>query len=233
MEENKELSENKNLKICPHCAVKVGGRLKKCPLCQTPLKGEGTPDYWPRAKGLQSQSLIFRILFFILYACMIASFGTKFLILDYPYSSVVNIMLVILLVVLTTVWIFWKTRPGVAGSVFIIMICITLVISLLDYLMDWNSVTLNLVLPCIIGAALVLNFIITMLRSSISRDSLIYLIINILLGIVPYAALLFLGRSELRVPWTITLLISIVTLLGLLIFKRSAFLTELQKRLHT
>ena len=67
--------------------------------------------------------------------------------------------------------------------------------------------------------------------------ALVYLLMNIGIGVLPYILLFFRidysGRLDAHsLPWVICLIISVITFLGLVIFRGRALKNEIVKRLH-
>ena len=67
------------------------------------------------------------------------------------------------------------------------------------------------------------------------RATMVYLLMNIGIGLLPYI-LLFLrldgGKLDAHsIPWVICLILSIITFLGLVIFRGRALKSEIEKRL--
>ena len=82
------------------------------------------------------------------------------------------------------------------------------------------------------GVTLVLNFIFAFVNRRFTENGLVYLLLNIVVGVVPYIGLTL--RHSVRPPmaWVICLVISMITFLGLVIFKGRSLLAEFEKRLH-
>ena len=97
--------------------------------------------------------------------------------------------------------------------------------------------SLDLVVPILCCTALVCNFIFAFLRSRFTANALVYLLMNIGIGVLPYILLFFRidysGRLDAHsLPWVICLIISVITFLGLVIFRGRALKNEIVKRLH-
>ena len=91
---------------------------------------------------------------------------------------------------------------------------------------------IDLVIPVLCTVALVLNFIFAFVNRRFTENGLVYLLLNIVVGVVPYIGLTL--RHSVRPPmaWVICLVISMITFLGLVIFKGRSLLAEFEKRLH-
>ena len=73
--------------------------------------------------------------------------------------------------------------------------------------------------------------------SRFTANALVYLLMNIGIGVLPYILLFFRidysGRLDAHsLPWVICLIISVITFLGLVIFRGRALKNEIVKRLH-
>lgn len=91
-------------------------------------------------------------------------------------------------------------------------------------------------MPILCCVALGCNFVFAFLRSRFTANALVYLLMNIGIGLLPYI-LLFLrldgGKLDAHsIPWVICLILSIITFLGLVIFRGRALKSEIEKRLH-
>ena len=58
-----------------------------------------------------------------------------------------------------------------------------------------------------------------------------YLLTNLLVGIVPYIILYFLGK-ETPIPWIACLILSVILFIGAVIFKGRMVLNEIQRRFN-
>ena len=118
---------------------------------------------------------------------------------------------------------------------------VAFVLSALIVVTDWfngyTGYSLDLVVPILCCAALVCNFIFAFLRSRFTANALVYLLMNIGIGVLPYLLLFFRidysGRLDAHsLPWVICLIVSVITFLGLVIFRGRALKNEIVKRLH-
>lgn len=120
------------------------------------------------------------------------------------------------------------------------MFSLLLLVSALLIFTDWfngyTGYSVDLVIPILCSVTLVCNFIFAFWRSHFTQNALVYMLLNIGVGILPYLLLIFrvgTGRIDAHsIPWVICLIISAVTCLGLIIFQGRALRSELEKRLH-
>mgnify|MGYP000373074294 FL=1 len=115
---------------------------------------------------------------------------------------------------------------------FQILIGTSLIVTFADYYAGWNGIAIDAIVPILCSVTLVLNFIFAFVNRRFTENGLVYLLLNIVVGVVPYIGLTL--RHSVRPPmaWVICLVISMITFLGLVIFKGRSLLAEFEKRLH-
>ena len=205
------------MKTCPHCHIQVGGDTGYCPLCQNRLHGEqGSPWFPPTAPRIHRASLFYKIVAFVVLTLTVVAGAIDFLLLD---TAHLHFSLLIL------VW-------GVAGlSVLRVLLRV-----FTDWFTGYTGYSLDLVVPILCSVTLVCNFIFAFLHSRFTANALVYLLMNIGVGLLPYILLFFrIDRGRIdghSIPWVNCLIISVVTFLGLVIFKGRDLRSEIAKRLH-
>lgn len=217
------------MKICPSCHVMVGGSFEHCPMCQNALQGEGEIDYFPAQKKLEKQSLLYKMQLFICAIIVVVS-----LVLDWMLDLYVtkHWSLMVLLWIVALQWIishFIKKHTNIIGTIAYLAIWSAVLVLLTGKFFNIMSICLNFVLPGICMLTLVINFVFSMIDQS--KNAMVYLLCNVLIGIVPNLVIPFKGNKP-PILWIICLMISIITLIGLIIFKGKKVLTEIQKRLN-
>ena len=125
----------------------------------------------------------------------------------------------------------------VAVLVFNLLLLVSALLVFTDWFNGYTGYSLDLVVPILCCTALVCNFIFAFLRSRFTANALVYLLMNIGIGVLPYILLFFRidysGRLDAHsLPWVICLIISVITFLGLVIFRGRALKNEIVKRLH-
>ena len=196
------------MNTCPHCHIKVGGDSTYCPLCQNRLPGPAEAAYFPAtAPRIHRASLLYKIIAFLLSAVVVVAGAFDFLLLDETPHRHFNLLLLVSALLVFT-----------------------------DWFNGYTGYSLDLVVPILCCVALGCNFVFAFLRSRFTANALVYLLMNIGIGLLPYI-LLFLrldgGKLDAHsIPWVICLLLSIITFLGLVIFRGRALKSEIEKRLH-
>lgn len=218
------------MKSCPHCKIQVGGDGEYCPLCQNPLVGQSETPRYPVVEPAQRRaSLLYKIIAFFLLAGTIVCAALDFMLTEGPHWHWSIMVLVPVVGVLLLLRVFVKRRYNAPKLLFQLLVGISLVMLFCDWYAGWGLY--DLIGPVLCIATLVLNFVFAFVNKSFTENGLIYLLLNIAVGIVPYIALLLLNRVR-SVLWVICLLVSVITFLGLVIFKGRTLWSEFEKRLH-
>lgn len=228
------------MKTCPHCKIHVGGSADYCPLCQNPLVGSGEAPYWPdTAPRVRRLSLLYKIIAFVLLGGVIVCGGVDFLLVETPHPHG-SILLAVW--VLAALWLLrvllWRRTNG-PRLLFQLLVVLSLLVIFTDYFVGGGGIGLDLVVPLLCSVTLVVNFIFAFVRVRFTENALVYLLLNIVIGVLPNLLLLLhlddllAGRINARsIPWVVCFLISLITFLGLIIFKGRTLRIELEKRLH-
>lgn len=219
------------MKTCPNCKIRVGGSPEYCPLCQSQLLGEGESARYPHVEPeLRRYSLAYKIIAFVLLTITIICMAVDFLVLDSAmhWSLPVLIGVAGTLILLRTLM---KRRRNAPKLLFQTLILVSAVLLLCDVVTGWHRFSIDLIIPVMCTVALVLNFIFAFVNRRFTENSLVYLLLNIVIGVLPYVVLLI-SPSHTPGLWLICLIVSIITFLGLAIFKARDLWAELQKRLH-
>ena len=122
-------------------------------------------------------------------------------------------------------------------QIFKLLLLVSALLVFTDWFNGYTGYSLDLVVPILCCVALVCNFIFAFLRSRFTANALVYLLMNIGIGVLPYILLFFRidysGRLDAHsLPWVICLIVSVITFLGLVIFRGRALKNEIVKRLH-
>ena len=221
------------MKKCPYCNIEVGGKPVRCPLCQSRLSGEGEAEYFPVQKELKLQSFFYKLQLFIVWTIVIVSIGLDFL-FDLRFFSrpALHWSLLVAIWLINfefTVLNLFKRGTGSAGittrfvSVVLILLMITAYfIGQIRFMIVW-------VVPIALMAMLVTDFVFAMTDKN--GNSMVYLLMNLFIGILPYIAFHTFQRN-CPVTWIICLMASIILFVGAVIFKGREVASEIQKRLN-
>ncbi len=212
-----------------HCNINVGGEMNQCPICQNALTGDSTPYNWPPMKKLRLQSFFFKLQLFIVLALTSVSLALDFL-MDInigPHWSVPVLVWAVTLELLIRHFI--KKSVSAAAIVTDAVLHFCALILLTGWYMGFYEPVVNLVVPIALSGLLITNLILAFTDKK--GNSMVYLLVNIILGIVPYL-ILFIKRSEIPLSYIICLMISVVTFIGICVFRGRAVLNEVEKRMN-
>ena len=200
------------MKHCPHCHIEVGGPGRYCPLCHTPLAGgdDGEAPYFPPSPPPgQRMPLAMKLVLFVLLAAVVVCVAAA-------------------LLLCRALLLGSRNAPKL---LFQILIGTALVAYFLDRFLGLGGVSFLYVIPILCSVTLALNFIFAFINRRFTENGLVYLLLNIAVGVTPYIALTVM-RARTPLTWVICLIVSVITFLGLVIFKGRALRAELEKRLH-
>lgn len=225
------------MKTCPHCHIRVGGDTGYCPLCQNRLTGEqGTPWFPPTAPRIHRASLFYKVVAFVVLTLTVIAGAVDFLLVDDPHLHFSLLMLVWGLAALAVLRVLLRRRYNGPRLVFNLLLLVSALIVFTDCFTGYTGYSLDLVVPILCSVTLVCNFIFAFLHSRFTANALVYLLMNIGVGLLPYILLFFrIDRGRIdghSIPWVLCLIISVVTFLGLVIFKGRDLRSEIEKRLH-
>ena len=220
------------MKTCPYCKIDVGGDLKKCPLCQSKLVGESDNAYFPKQTILQIQSFFYKVQLFIIWAVVICALGIDFLfdvkipVFNFHWSLILSMWLIVF--EFAIIRLFKKGRGSARIMTLFVFILLAMMMVTGYYVGYFNLVT-DWVAPIAVIGTLFANFVLAMVDKS--GNSMVYLLTNLVVGIVPYIVFYFMER-DCPFTWIICLMVSVILFIGAIIFKGRAVVNEIQRRLN-
>lgn len=225
------------MRTCPHCHIQIGGDTAYCPLCQNRLSPAEEAPWWPKiTPRIRRFSLLFKVVAFLLLAATVVAMAIDFLLVTEPHHHESLLMLVWVVAALLVLRILLRRRYNGPRQVFQLLLLVSALLIFTDWFNGYTGYSVDLVIPILCSVTLVCNFIFAFWRSHFTQNALVYMLLNIGVGVLPYLLLLFrvgTGRIDAHsIPWVICLIISAITCLGLIIFQGRALRSELEKRLH-
>lgn len=227
------------MNTCPHCHIQVGGDTPFCPLCQNRLPGAVGEPYFPAtAPRIHRASLLYKIIAFVLSALVVVGGAFDFLLLyETPHRHFSLLMAVWAAAILLVLRDVVRRRYNGPRQIFSLLLLVSALLIFTDWFNGYTGFSLDFVVPILCCVALVCNFIFAFWRSRFTANALVYLLMNIGIGLLPYILLFFRidysGKLDAHsIPWVICLILSILTFLGLVIFRGRALKSEIEKRLH-
>lgn len=219
------------MKTCKHCKITVGGEANICPLCQTKLKGENDEPYFPyKWKPKQIPLAIKILIFLLLSACVV------FLILDLTYSLFDNfhpsiMTLVWIICILITTKHYIKNHRSIPKMIFGAMVLASLLTYITGKVYGFEWLAIDYIIPIWCCLTLIVNFVFCLIKAVFAESALIFMLLNIIVGIISYITILI-NNDDVPVSWMICLLLSIITFIGIAVFKGKTVFYEIQKRMH-
>lgn len=222
---------------CPHCHVQIGGDSEYCPLCQNRLPGTPDAPYWPAtAPRIHRAGMLYKIVAFIALGSCMAGGAVDFLLIDTPHTHWSLLVVLWVIVGLLVLRGILRRRYNGPRQLFNLLLIVSAMLIFTDWFHGYTGFSLDLVVPILCSISLVCNFFFSIVRSRYTVNALVYMLMNIGIGILPYLLLFFrvgAGTMNARnIPWVICLIISMITFLGLVIFRGRDLRCELEKRLH-
>ena len=217
------------MKICPSCHMKVGGYAEVCPICQNGLEGEEEMEYyWPPAEKLKSRSVLYKVQLFVVLVGVVVSLGLDFMI---GLNGVLHWSLIVALWGIGTEYTAYRLfkKGAIVPKVITLgLIVYTVFLLLTAAYGGFLQYTVEFIIPIIVLAALTANFVLALADKS--ENAMIYLVCSILAGLIPYVGLLISRRGQAPVLWSVCTMVSVVTVIGIAIFKGRKMLHEISKR---
>lgn len=221
------------MKTCPHCHIQVGSG-SYCPLCQSPLPGADDfekPYFPPAPPPGRRMPLFMKLATFFLLAGFVVCAAFDFILQEQEHlhwSMVVLACVAAALLLLRALTLGSHNAPKL---LFQILVGASLLVWFCDWFLGWNNVSIDMVIPILCTVTLLLNFLFAFVNRKFTENGLIYLLLNIGVGVVPYIVLTI-RHTHTALPWVICLIVSVITFLGLVIFKGRALWSEFAKRFH-
>lgn len=223
------------MKVCTSCHINVGGYYKCCPLCQNGLeegkdmdRGDEYP-YFPSQHEIKVLSLFHKIQMFVMVSLCIL-----FLALDYMFRLNNGIhwsFIVTVWAVSVEVFVSPLFRRRYAPLYLVTDIGVVLVAAsfLTVKYVGGMFILTEYMIPIVIMVIILFDFIYCLVDKK--GNALVFAICSVGAGIIPAVVMLVLYRDA-PVMWEVCLIVSLITLAGLIAFKGSKVLNEMQKRLN-
>jgi hypothetical protein len=219
------------MKKCPKCLVEVKSNRRTCPLCGQMLEGEGSthPTYPPYQPVIKQVNLMLRIILFITLVAGLTSLLINILTyVDTWWAGYVILGLIYMWIVIKSTIL---SRRNVAKKLLTQMITLSLIVIAIEKISKTSGWALDYVVPSICGLTTIAIIILIMSKKMRFNDYLLYLITTVLISFVP---MILYWSNVVAVLWpSVTAAgISVVTILGMIIFADTATKDELKKRFH-
>lgn len=219
------------MRNCPYCKIEVGGTSTKCPFCQSALSGQAEVDFWPSPNNLHTQSVLYKLQLFLVLSGMIIGLALDFLLEKNTGLHWSLLLAMWLLAAEFGLFRLFKKSFSLARIITLFVLTLAVLLSITSYFAGayYWGLMMKYVIPLMIIGTMIVNFVITIVDDI--SNAMVYLLCNILIGIVPYIVMMIMGKNITHL-WIICLIVSVITFLGACIFRGRSVVGELQKRFN-
>lgn len=234
------------MRYCQKCNIKVGGTWEYCPICQNQLyiedeeqeeavlTGESMDintmhSYFPGCSSLKVKSIAYKIQLFIALTICVICLSIDLLFNangNIHWSYIVVMWIVGLEIVLGPIL---KRRSIPAYFITNVAILVSCIFAVTSYFIGDIRICTHLQLPIVVLVTLVVNFVLSLIDKK--GNALVFALCNVLVGIIPNIVMLSIYQSA-PILWRVCLVVSVIFLIGLIIFKGRQVYNEIQKRLN-
>lgn len=218
------------MKRCTACDVTVATPATACPLCGTPLVGEGAgAAAYPPASGRKGYHFAKRLLLFLSVMTAVV-------------CVVVNILATPnfwwCLFVVTALAYLWAVIPHAlrrggngGGKALMQVVCGSALAVVLDWEIGWRGWSINFAVPILFCAGIIAVMILIACNRTNWAGYVLYQVVLAVLGFVP-PILYFTGVSTAMIPALIPGFLALSSLVGLAVFGDRSIKSEFRRRLH-
>jgi len=221
------------MKNCPYCKIEVGGDAVKCPLCQSKLMGEGERPYYPKLEAQKKRSMFYKLQLFIAWIVLIVGIGLDLMVElrlpdkpDFHWSLILAMWLTAFEFLIMRQF---KPGTGSARKVTMMVLIMLVLLSVTAYFFGFFELTMNLIVPIVFTGAIIANFVLAMVDKK--GNTMAYLLSGWLFGVIP-SIILYFVRQTMPLAWSICLIVSVILLVGAVIFKGRSVAAEIQRRFN-
>ncbi len=220
------------MKTCPYCRIEVGGDLKKCPLCQSKLSGEGGLPYFPKQTTQKIKSFLYKLQLFIIWIIVIAGLGIDFL-FNLKIPPFPNLHWSLILAMWLIAFEFGMMRQFTKGSgssrkVTMMVFIILALLMITSYYLNFWQLCVDWIVPIVITGTMIANFVLAMIDKQ--GNAMVYLLTILLAGVLPYIVMRF-CYDDNPATWIICVLVGVILFVGAIVFKGRTVAAEIRRRL--
>lgn len=237
------------MRYCPKCNINVGGTWEYCPICQNQLyvedeqqddsqqeintlSAESIPDeteYFPGCSALKVKSIAYKIQLFVALTICVVCLSIDLLFNangNIHWSYIVVMWIVGFEIVLGPIF---KRRSIPAYFITNVAVLVSCIFAVTAYFIGDIRICTHVQLPIVVLVTLVVNFVLSLIDKK--GNALVFALCNVLVGIIPNIVMLSVYQSA-PILWRVCFVVSVIFLIGLIIFKGRQVYNEIQKRLN-
>ncbi len=220
------------MKYCKNCMVNVTQDSKMCPLCQNELidkGGELEQEYPQIERIIKKHSIVIKVFMFLSFLAVILCCAANYLFhFDVLWSIIVAVGVICMWVSLSVIF---KKRHNIPKLILWECVLFSLSAVILDFLSGFRLWSITYVMPAFIIVSLLSMWTVASVMNIKLRDYMTYMLIDILLGIVPFIMLCLNNVSD-PFPSVMAVVASVITFIAIFVFNYKSLKEELKKRFH-
>jgi hypothetical protein len=193
------------------------------------MNGNDSEEVFPEIPVTYHNNVIFRMLIFLSISIIVMSFAVNAM-----FPTEVNwSMLVIsgILCMWISLGVVIKKRNNIPKSIVWQVAIISILAVVWDWRTGWKGWSIDFVIPIACVVAMIVMYVTAKIMHLSVRNFLIYMLMDGIFGIIPFAFLL-LDILNYRYPSIICTTVSIISLSAIIIFEGENIKEELNKRMH-
>jgi len=193
------------------------------------INGNNNEEVFPVIPETYQNNVIFRMLIFLSISIIVMSFAVSSM-----FPTEVNwSMLVIsgILCMWISLGVVIKKRNNIPKSIVRQVAIISILAVVWDWRTGWKGWSIDFVIPIACVVAMIVMYVTAKIMHLSVRYFLIYMLMDGIFGIIPFAFLL-LDILKYRYPSIVCTTVSIISLAAIIIFEGENIKEELNKRMH-
>ena len=221
-----------NMKYCEKCKVSVPNPKQRCPLCQGMLTGgDGTEtETFPNIPTIYRQySLYFRLMILGSVAAGVISVMINMLLPDSGWWSLFVVGGLVCMWI--PLWTAVRKRSNISKNILYQVVVLSLLLCGWDGFTGWHRWSVNFAIPALCISAMLGITIVSKVMHLKAEDYIIYLLINIIFGLVPFIFAVT-GLASIKWLCLASMVVSVVGLTSVFHFTEANVWQELKKRFH-
>lgn len=178
--------ENENLSPLPYPGWRQRTVLPAVP--EPPCRHAGTGPLPQGGAPARQTSLFYRIAAFVLLGAAVICGVVDYIMIEGRHMHWSLLVLIGAVGVLLLLRALLRQGRNAPKLLFQILIGTSLIVTFADYYAGWNGIAIDAIVPILCSVTLVLNFIFAFVNRRFTENGLVYLLLNIVVGVVPYIA---------------------------------------------
>jgi len=221
------------MQYCSQCQVRIRGTKDRCLLCGSTLAtlndDEGREEIFPDIPPAFESHLAIRILIFISFTAVIASFAIRMIFptdVNWPVFVVFGLVSMWLGLIVVV-----RKRHNIPKTILWQVAVVTLLSVFWDWQTGWRGWSFDYLIPIVYVAAELVMYITAKIMKLSIRDYITYALLDALFGIIPIVFILFHWVKTIY-PSIICVAVSIIFLSAIFIFLGENIKKDLNIKMH-